>query len=213
MTGGRGAVEAGRSQSAAVFRLGGATALLVATMLLVGSVGPVLSLPGLGIRNWLVVLFQINARTGLLPSDPLRVFNIVDVVVLCLVGTTFICLWATLVEANRIAMGIAAALPFVGVAVLVATNLAGRSSVMAAGILACLAMLPVRRLKPVAYLGIAANALLLLADFTTTGSRNLLVAVAIGVGYALLIAWFVAVGVQLLWPGGLRPTASASRHT
>ena len=48
------------------------------------------ALPGLGLRNWLVVLFALNAGTGGLPADPLRVLNPLDFAVLVLVGVAFL---------------------------------------------------------------------------------------------------------------------------
>jgi hypothetical protein len=62
-------------------------------------------------RNWLVVLLQINARAGSLPSTPLRVFNPLDVLVLVLAAVTFLGLWPALHPVSRIWAGIAVALP------------------------------------------------------------------------------------------------------
>ena len=65
------------------------------------------------------------------------------------------------------------AFPFVGIAVLLATNQAGRSSVMGAGLVIAFLMLKRRTFKPLATLGILANTLLLGGDLATGGSRGL----------------------------------------
>lgn len=177
--------------------------MLVTALLLIGLVGIAVSLPGLGLRNWLVVLFEINAGMGGLPADPLRVFNPLDVTVLVLVGITFLGLWRVLGRVNRIWMALAVALPFVGMAALFVTKLAGRSGLMGAGLVIAFLMRKSRALVPLAYLGILANALLLAGDLSTGGSRAPVVAAIVAVGYILLIAWFFLIGARLL--GGRRP--------
>jgi hypothetical protein len=54
-----------------------------------GIVALLVGLPGLDLRTWLIVLFQINAGIGTLPGDPLRVFNTLDVAVLVLAAVAF----------------------------------------------------------------------------------------------------------------------------
>lgn len=56
-------------------------------------------------------------------------------------------------------------------------------------------------LKSLAYLGISANALLLVGDVATGDSSAPLVAALVAVGYVLLLAWFALVGLRLFrWP-------------
>lgn len=179
--------------------VGGIAAELTGAVLVIGAVGAAASLSGLAPRNWLVVLFQINAGLGALPADPLRVPNAIDFGILVLAGVTFLGLWSTL--AHRVWMGVAVVLPFAGIGVLLATGLAGRSSLMAAGLVVAALMLTKPSFRPLAYLGLAANALLLVADFATTGSRAPVIAGSVALGYVLLIAWFVLIGVRLLRSG------------
>ena len=68
----------------------GARLSITALNPLVGLVGLVVQPQGLGVRNWLVVLFQMNSGLGSLPSNPLRVGNPLDFAVLALVGLTFL---------------------------------------------------------------------------------------------------------------------------
>ena len=179
-------------------RTGGVAAILVAAMLLIGLAGLAVSLAGLDLRNWLVILFEINAGVGSLPADPLRVFNPLDVVVLVLVGVAYLGLWPILGRVSKIWMGIAVALPFAGIAVLLATGLAGRSAVMGGGLVIALLMFKRASFKPLAYIGLLANALLLTGDFATGGIYSSIVAGLVGVGYLLLAGWFLLIGVRLL---------------
>jgi hypothetical protein len=105
-------------RSKTLSRVGGMAATLVVAVLMAGLLAPVIPLPRLGLRNWLVVLFQINAGVGQLPAQPLGIFNPVDVVVLVLVGGTFVSLWPKAARVDRVLVVIAAVLPFVGIALL-----------------------------------------------------------------------------------------------
>ena len=103
-------------------RIGGAASVLVAVLLLLGLAGLAISLPRLGIRNWLVVIFQLNAGIGDFTTDPLRVFNPLDVVALVLVGVTFLSLWPGPGRPHRRWMTVAVALPFLGIAILMCSE-------------------------------------------------------------------------------------------
>jgi hypothetical protein len=143
-----------------------------------------------------VVLFQINSGVGALPPDPLRIVNPVDLVTLALAGVTFLGFWPTFRNVNRALIGIAVALPPVGAAVLLATSLAGRSSVMAAGLVIAFLMLRCQADRSLAYLGLLANALLLVGDFGTGESPSPVVTALVAVGYVLLAVWFLPIGAR-----------------
>ena len=114
--------------------LGGIAAAVTTALLTLGLVGLVVQQQVLGLRNWLVVLFQMNSGIGSLPSSPLHVLNPLDIAILALVGLTFLGLWPVLSGEHRIWTTIAIALPFVGIPLLLTTGLAGRSAVMGAGV-------------------------------------------------------------------------------
>jgi hypothetical protein len=187
-----------RSPRRAKHRVGGLAALIVALLLLLGVVGLAISSSGLGPRNWLIVLFQINSGVGSLPTQPLRVFNGLDVAILILVALTFSGLWPGPGRRHPVWAAVAVAVPLLGILVLLLTELAGRSSVMLSGIIIAVLMLTGRAAVFLGILGILANVLLLVADFATSDSRVAAVAAVVGVGYILLVAWFVAIGVHLL---------------
>jgi len=177
---------------------GGVAALLAASLLLVGIAALVLGLPGLELRTWLVVLFQINAGIGTLPADPLRVFNPLDVVLLVLAAAAILGIWQMLPRISRAWLYLSVGLPFAGIALLLSTHLVGRSSLMGAGFVVSLVMLRDRDLRRLGILGVVANALLFVGDLGTGDSTQAMVAVVVAVGYFLLLAWFALIAVRLL---------------
>lgn len=189
-------------------RLGGASAMLVTAILLTSLLSFIIELPGLGLRNWLVVLIELNAGTGSLPADPLRVLNPIDFAVLVLVGITFLGLPPGVWRQRRAWWIVAVVLPFAGIALFAVTSLAGRSSVMGAGLIVAFLMLKGTDFRrPLAYLGILANAFLLIGDFATGTAWSPLVTVIVTIGYVLLVAWFPLIGALLL--GWSRPGRGA----
>jgi hypothetical protein len=177
---------------------GGVAALLAAMLLLVGIAALVLGLPRLQLRTWLVVLFQINAGIGTLPPDPLRVFNPLDVVMLALAAAAILGTWQMLPRVNRAWPYVSVGLPFAGIALLLATHIAGRSSLMGAAFVVSLFMLRDAELRGLGILGVVANALLFVGDLDTGSSTQPVIAVVVAVGYLLLLAWFALVAVRLL---------------
>ena len=86
---------------------------------------------------------------------------------------------------------------------------------MGAGLVIAFLMLKSRAFKPLASLGILANALLLGGDLATGGSRAPFTAALVGVGYVLLIAWFLLIGARLTFERGTiisRRGAEAQRN-
>lgn len=189
-------------------RIGGVAGSAVALILVTGIVSLALELPGLRLRTWLAVLFEINTGIGSPPADPLRVANPLDVTVLALTGATIMAAWSLIPAPSRPWRLVSVALPFVGIVLLLATHLVGRSAVMGAGVVIAVAMARTPGLQPLGYLGICANALLLVGDVTTGDSPEPFVATLVGVGYLLLLAWFALVGLRLLGPPDRRSSWS-----
>lgn len=186
---------------------GGVAALLAASLLLVGIAALVLGLPGLELRTWLVVLLQINAGIGTLPAEPLRVFNPLDVALLVLTAAVILGIWPMPPGVSRAWLYLSVGLPFAGTALLLATHIAGRSSLMGAGFVVSLVMLRDRDLRRLGILGVVGNALLFVGDLGTGDSRQPLVAVVVAVGYLLLLAWFALIAVRLLGSSRRAPDA------
>ena len=193
----RGAVDTDSDRRSWPFaRAGGIAAILAAVLLLAGMVGLVMGLPAL--RNWLAVLVGINSASGGVALVTLHVVNPVDILILVLGALAFSGFWPGPARPHRLWMGLAIGLPLVGIAVLLATGLAGRSGLMGGGLVLASLMLGGAATKLLGYVGILANALLLVGDFGTVGSRSVLLAAIVGVGYALLVVWVLWMAARLV---------------
>jgi hypothetical protein len=177
-------------------RLGGVGAALEATVLSVGIVGLIVSSPVL--QPWPAVLFGINAGLAGMSMDALSVITPIDIVVLALAAIAFAGFWPGPDKPHRIWMGLAILLPLAGIAVLVATGLQGRSGLMGGGIVLSILLVGSRTFRPAGYVGGAANLLLLVGDFSTSGARSALVASMVAFGYVLIVIWFGWIGWFLM---------------
>jgi hypothetical protein len=124
------------------YKLGSAVALLTGVLLLMAMISFIVSPQpekSLGWITrfqdlWLIVIFKLHAGISPVQPDPLVGLNLLDLVMMLLVGITGLSLYPTLKRSSKIWSLVAMSLPFAGIAVLVATKLAGRSSVMGQGL-------------------------------------------------------------------------------
>ena len=149
-------------------------------------------------NNWLIVIFKIHAGFSGVQVDLLHTLNFLDIAFLALVGTMVLGLYAALRRTSRFWSMMAVALPFLGIVLFVATQTAGRSAVMGAGIVISVVMLRNKTLaKATAYLGILAIALLLVGDFSTGVLYSNIITTLFGIGYVLLIIWIILIAFKL----------------
>jgi hypothetical protein len=195
-----------------LYRVGGAAALIVVVLLLVGLIGlagAVLQ-PGttngwsLPFRdNWLIVIFKLHAGFGGDPTGQLHEVDALDIAILALVGTVCLGLYAALRRDNRVWLVLllfAASSPFVGIPLFVATSSAGRSGVIGAVLIISTVMLRSAAFrKTVAFIGILSGVLLGVGDISAAlVPPTAVVATLFGIGYLLLVAWFFLVASRLL---------------
>lgn len=185
-------------------RVGGGASLAAAALLILGIVGFYFSHLGLGLRNWIVLLFQINSGIGPTPFSTLRIFNPLDVVILVLVALTFLGLWPGPGARHRVLLSLAVVLPLAGVVVLIVTGEAGRSALMGAGVIVAALMLTSHTFRNLGYLAFVANVALLIGDLATNGTTTPPVAALIAVGYLLLVTWLTLLGVRMLVSTAIR---------
>ncbi len=150
-------------------------------------------------RNiWLVIIFKLIAGFDGVHSNLLSVLNFLDIAILALFGTVCFGLYAALKKSNKIWSLIALALPFLGIVIFIVTKIAGRSSLMAAGLVISVVMLrDITFGKITAYVGILASVLLLIGDFCAGSSPSILIAGLFGIGYLLLVIWLFRVARRL----------------
>jgi hypothetical protein len=200
-----------------LYRVGGAAALTVVALLLAGLVGLATEWSPPLRDNWLIVIFKLHAGFGGDQAGRLHVVNALDIAVLALVGTVCAGLSAALRRDGRtwlFILRIAAACPFVGIPLFAATGSAGRSGVIAAVLIFSIVMRGSTVFgKRTAFIGILSGVLLGVGDIGAgLVPPTALVAALFGIGYLLLVAWFVLVAGKLLRPeqGTLKSTRRAS---
>ena len=204
--------ETAESRWAWLYWASGLAALTVGILFLVGMIGLVITSlrPGATggwlaplVDNWLIVLLKLNAGVDGVQFDQLHGLNLLDMAIMVLVATTYLGLCAALRRTSRIWSIVAAAMPVLGIVLLVATRIAGRSAVMGAGLVISYVMLRSSVFGRVtACVGIVASALLLAGDVGTSAtSHSTVIAVLMGIGYVLLTAWFFLIGWRLFQLG------------
>ncbi len=158
-------------------------------------------------NNWLITLFKLNAGFEEIQFDQLYGPNLLDITLMALVVVVYLGLYVALKRTSRLWSMIAAIIPLLGIVIFIVTKLAGRSGVMGAGIVISLVMLRSNAFsKVIAFLGILANVLLLVGDFGTAAtSPSTPVAIAIGIGYVLLLVWFFLIARQFFRLGQTVP--------
>lgn len=210
------------SSSKPLYRIGGAAALIVGALFVLAGLSLIVSIVLPGVmnnwltplkNNWLIVLFQLNANIGGVHVGLLHL-NLLDSLILMLTGIMLLGLYAALKETSRIWAVIAAAQPFIGLALFLVTKMTGRSAVMGAVLVISIIMLRSHRFsKLTAVIGILASGLLLAGDmFTSFDAPSTMLAGFIAIGYLLLTAWFFVIGRGLFQLGQELPKEEVARR-
>jgi hypothetical protein len=176
--------------------VGGIASLLVALTLLAGIAG--FATHNKRVRPWLAVLFGINAGKGHVSRDTLRAVQPIDIMLLLLAGVTYAAFWPGPGTEHMVWMILAIAQPLLGIAILLATRLLGRSGLMGGALVLSILMVVDSAWAAAGWLGATASTLLLAGDFATTGSPRRPLAGVLAVGYAGLVVWFGWVAALLL---------------
>jgi hypothetical protein len=182
---------------------GGVAGATIFTAFLTGIIGLLRSTRA-ATDNWLIVLFRLNYQPLSTPDNALRIVSPLDIALLLLFGLVMAAMYPALSSRNRTWAAIAVLLPFLGVPIFLATETAGRSAVLLAGLIGNILALTSRSISPfTAYVGLVASALLLfLGDFGTAAfSPSAILAAIIAVGYILWMAWLFLISIELLRRG------------
>lgn len=204
--------EAAESRWNWLFKVSGLASLILGVIFLIGMVslitaglrpGTITGWLSLFQNNWLVVLFKLNAGFDGVQFDLLYGLNPLDIAIMSLAATMNLGLYAALRRTSRVWSMIAAVIPFLGIVLFIATEIAGRSGVMGAGLVISFVMLRSNIFgKVTAFVGILASVLLLAGDFSTAAnSHSNIVAMLVGIGYMLLMTWCFLIGRRLVQPG------------
>lgn len=198
-------------------KTGGASALMAGMLLLTGMISLSVSvlLPGIANgwlsrfqNNWLIVIFKLHAEFSAVDVN-LHSLNLLDVVILALVSILCLSLSTVFRKASRAWSLVAFALSLAAIILYIATQNAGRSTVMLVALIISVAMLGNRMFsKIMIYTGILASLFLFAGDLTV-GIRSNIITILFGVGYVLLIVWFFLIALTLFRLGSKALTDQA----
>jgi len=188
-----------------LYKVGGAAALLAGMLLLIGMISLIISAlqPGttsgwLFRDNWLIVIFKLHAEFSGIQPGLLHGLNLLDVMILALVGLVSLSLSTAFRKAGKTWSLIAFALSMIGIVLFIGTQIAGRSTVMLAVLIISFVMLRNETFSRLAiYSGILGSVFLFVGDLSV-GVHSNLITFLFGVGYVLLITWFFLIAQSLI---------------
>lgn len=204
---GRASFRAASSHPVNLCWLSGSAAVVVALVFTVGLAGVLGAIVRSGYPdgwslplqdNWLAVIYKLLAGFGGNQAGQLHVVDLLDIVMLALIGVVMLGLFAALSQVSRLWSFLATISPFAGIALFLATASAGRTGVIGAVLVISIVMLWSRSFrKPVAITGILAGVLLAIGDVSSSAGPSPLIAGLFALGYVLVTAWFFLVAASL----------------
>ncbi len=194
-----------------LYKIGGASALITGMLLLIGLISFILSAaqlkiangwPSLFRDNWLIKIFMLHAELGDIHTD-LHGLNLLDIFILLCVSVICLSISTIFRNARRVWLLFASALSLVAIILFLATQIAGRSTVMLVVLISSFAMFKEKTFsKATIYTGILAGVFLFLGDLTV-GIHSSVITILFIIGYVLLITWFFTIAQTLFQLGRL----------
>ena len=186
-------------------KIGGVSALIIGTLLLIGMMSLIVSVLqprtangwlSLFENNWLVKIFILHAEFSDIHAD-LHGLNLLDIFILLLVSVICLSISTIFRNARKVWSLIAFALSVIAIIIFLASQIAGRSTVMLAVLIISFVMLRDKTFsKLTVYIGILASVFLFVGDLTV-GVRSNLITAIFSIGYVLLITWFFLIAQSL----------------
>jgi len=186
-------------------KIGRVSALTTGTLLLIGMISLIVSvlqprttngwLSLLG-NNWLVKIFILHDEFSDVHAD-LHGLNLLDIFILLLVSVICFSISTIFRNARKVWSLIAFVLSVIAIILFLATQIAGRSTVMLAVLIISFVMLRDKTFSKVTiYAGILASVFLFVGDLTV-GIHSDIITILFCIGYVLLITWFFLIAQNL----------------
>jgi hypothetical protein len=202
--------ETANSRLSWIYKISGAAALVTGILFLTAMISLIAAVLRPGAtnnwlspfeNNWLIVIFKLHAGLLDIHDDPLHGLNLLDMVILALVAIICFGLRAALRKARRTWILIAFALSLITIILFIATQIAGRSTVMLSVLIFSFVMLRNNIFgKTTIYAGILAGIFLFAGDLSV-GIHSNIITILFGIGYVLLTTWFFLVAQRLFHLG------------
>lgn len=144
-------------------------------------------------NNWLVKIIKLNLGIS---GESIYSFNFLDLLIMVLVGITFVALYPTLRKVSRVWTIIAICEPFVGIVVFIISHSAGRSAVLSGVLTISIIMLWSNNFnKLISSLGVLAGGLLLIGDILSVFAL-FIIAIIVDIGYLLVMIWSILIAFK-----------------
>jgi len=186
-------------------KIGGVSALIIGTLLLIGMISLIVTVlqPGatngwlsLFENNWLVKIFILHAEFSDIYAD-LHGLNLLDIFILLLVSVICLSISTIFRNARKVWSLIAFALSVIAIILFLASHIAGRSTVMLVVLIISFVILRDKTFRKVTvYTGILSSVFLFVGDLTVGVHSNIITAL-FSIGYVLLILWFFLIAQSL----------------
>jgi len=183
-----------------LYKVSSATSLILGVMFILSAIGFIFSIIFIGIDsnwfsllqdNWLTVIFKLHAGIINISDDPPHGIHLLDILILVLFSIMCYSLCTVLKKTNKIWSLIAFALSVISIILFIATQIAGRSTVMLVVMIYSIIMLKNKIFDKVTISsGILAGVFLFIGDLTV-GIHSNIITVLFGIGYILLTTWFI----------------------
>jgi hypothetical protein len=192
-------------------KIGRVSALITGTLLLIGMISLIVSVfqprttngwLSLLANNWLVKIFILHAEFSDIHVD-LHGLNLLDIFILLLVSVICLSISTIFRNARKVWSLIAFALSVIAIILFLATQNAGRSTVMLAVLILSFVMLRDKTFSKVTiYAGILAGVFLFVGELTL-GVHSNIITILFSIGYVLLITWFFLIAQSLFRLGDI----------
>lgn len=190
-----------------IYRVSGTASLILGMLFLITATCFIISLIWTGSYKswfswlqsiWLIVIFRLHAGLINIHENPLHGLNLLDIVILGLFSLTCFGLFTALKKDSKIWSFIAFILALAAIVLFIATQIAGRSTVMLSVMTFSLVMLKCKIFNKVtSYIGILAGVFLFVGDLSV-GIHSDIITILFGIGYILLTIWYFLIGEALL---------------
>ncbi len=193
-----------------LFKVSGVASFILGVIFLTTAIGFAISLIWTGDKiiwfsplqtNWLIVIFKLHAGLFNIQDNSLHGLSLLDIVILVLFSLICFGLYTALKKDSKIWSLIAFILSIAAIILFIATQIAGRSTVMLSVMIFSIVMRKGKIFnKAIIYAGIFSGVFLFVGDLSV-GIQSIIITTLFGIGYVLITAWFFMIGSKLFWLG------------
>ncbi len=181
-----------------IYGVGGTAALILAVIFFTAIIELMTGSFELFQNNFIIRLIKLHAEFNEGLDESLQVINLLDIIIIALIGTIALTLYPTLRRVNKTLAIITIIQPFLGMMLFIITQQVGRTTVFSTVLTISAIMLWTDIFnKSTAYLGILATVLLLVADISFLLLYSELMAIIMSIGYLLFIPWCFLISIRL----------------